>query len=93
MAPPVENVRPHRLRPRPSTVTPCAMTESSSCHLSSVPPSSPFPLVAFGILWINSGIALSVFARVIKPQLTAMLRGSAYLGSVVFFAFLLGSRS
>jgi hypothetical protein len=53
----------------------------------------PFLLVAFGILWVNSAIASAIFAWVIKPQLTAMLLGSAYLGGVVFFSFLLVSRS
>jgi hypothetical protein len=53
----------------------------------------PFLLVAFGILWVNSAVASAIFAWAIKPQLTAMLLGSAYLGGVVFFSLLLAARS
>ena len=52
----------------------------------------PFLLVAFGVLYVQPGVAAALFAWPIKPQLTAMLLGSAYLGGVVFFSFVLGTR-
>jgi len=52
----------------------------------------PFLLVAFGILYVQPARAADMFAWPIKPQLTAMLLGAAYLGGVVFFAFVLGAR-
>ncbi len=52
----------------------------------------PFLLVAFGVLYVQPGLAADLFAWPIKPQLTAMLLGSAYLGGVVFFSFVLGTR-
>jgi hypothetical protein len=52
----------------------------------------PFLLVAFGLLYVRSELAADLFAWVIKPRITAMLLGSAYLGGVVFFSLLLASR-
>lgn len=52
----------------------------------------PFLLVAFGLLYARSELATALFAWEIKPRLTAMLLGSAYLGGVVFFASLLAAR-
>ena len=53
----------------------------------------PFLLVAFGILYVGHELAADLFAWVIKPQLTAMLLGSAYIGGVVFFCSSLALRS
>jgi len=53
----------------------------------------PFLLVAFGLLYVQPGRAAELFAWPIKPQLTAMLLASAYLGGVVFFSTLLVSRA
>ena len=52
----------------------------------------PFLLVALGLLYARSELASSLFAWSIKPRITAMLLGSAYLGGAVFFASLLASR-
>jgi hypothetical protein len=52
----------------------------------------PFLLVAFGILYVANAYASLLFAWEIKPRITAMLLGSAYLGGVVFFASLLAAR-
>ncbi len=52
----------------------------------------PFLLVAFGLLYVRSELAADLFAWVIKPRITAMLLGSAYLGGVVFFASVLFAR-
>lgn len=54
---------------------------------------SPFLLVAFGILYVGHEIAADLFAWAIRPQLTAMLLGSAYIGGVVFFLSSLALRS
>jgi len=53
----------------------------------------PFLLVAFGILYVAHPLAGGLFAWVIKPELTAMLLGSAYVGGVVFFCSSLALRS
>ena len=53
----------------------------------------PFLLVAFGILYVGHELAADLFAWAIKPQLTAMLLGSAYIGGVVFFLSSLALRS
>jgi hypothetical protein len=53
----------------------------------------PFLLVAFGILYAGHGLAALTFAWAIKPQLTAMLLGSAYIGGVVYFLSSLALRS
>ena len=53
----------------------------------------PFLLVAFGILYVAHPLAADLFAWAIKPQLTAMLLGSAYIGGVVFFLSSLALRS
>lgn len=53
----------------------------------------PFLLVAFGLLYLHPERAAELFAWPIKPQLTAMLLASAYLGGVVFFSTLLASRA
>ncbi len=53
----------------------------------------PFLLVAFGILYVGHERADDLFAWAIKPELTAMLLGSAYLGGVVFFCSSLALRS
>ena len=53
----------------------------------------PFLLVAFGVLYVQPATASELFAWPIKPQLTAMLLGAAYLGGVVFFSFVVGARS
>jgi hypothetical protein len=52
----------------------------------------PFLLVAFGVIYVQPGDAAGLFAWPVKPQLTAMLLGAAYLGGVVFFCLLLASR-
>jgi MFS family permease len=52
----------------------------------------PFLLVAFGLLYVRSELASDLFAWAIRPRITAMLLGSAYLGGVVFFSLLLASR-
>jgi hypothetical protein len=52
----------------------------------------PFLLVAFGLLYLRSELASTLFSWEIKPRITAMLLGSAYLGGVVFFASLLAAR-
>ena len=52
----------------------------------------PFLLVAFGLLYVRSELAADLFAWAIRPRITAMLLGSAYLGGVVFFSLLLASR-
>jgi hypothetical protein len=51
----------------------------------------PFLLVAIGILYVNPDLASSIFAWPVKPELTAMLLGSAYLGGVVYFCSLLAA--
>ena len=53
----------------------------------------PFLLVAFGVLYVGHELAAGLFAWAIKPQLTAMLLGSAYIGGVVFFLSSLALRS
>ena len=53
----------------------------------------PFLVVAFGLLYVRPELAVDLFAWPIRPQLTGMLLGSAYLGGVVFFASLLASRA
>jgi hypothetical protein len=53
----------------------------------------PFLLVAFGVLYVAHELAAGMFAWAIKPQLTAMLLGSAYAGGVVFFLSSLALRS
>ena len=53
----------------------------------------PFLLVAFGMLYVGNEVASVLFAWAIKPRITAMLLGSAYLGGVVFFASLLATRA
>jgi len=53
----------------------------------------PFLLVAFGVLYVGHELAAGLFAWGIKPQLTAMLLGSAYIGGVVFFLSSLALRS
>ncbi len=52
----------------------------------------PFLLVAFGVLYVQPGVATDLFAWPVKPPLTAMLLGAAYLGGVVFFSFVLATR-
>jgi len=52
----------------------------------------PFLLVAFGVVYARSELASVLFAWEIKPRITAMLLGSAYLGGVVFFGSLLAAR-
>lgn len=52
----------------------------------------PILLVAFGLLYVGNADASLTFAWVIKPRITAMLLGSAYLGGAVFFASLLAAR-
>lgn len=54
---------------------------------------APVLLVAFGLLYVNNESAALTFAWAIKPRLTAMLLGSAYLGGVVFFTSLLAARA
>ena len=53
----------------------------------------PFLLVAFGVLYVRPETAAGLFAWPVKPQLTAMLLGAAYLGGVAFFSLLLASRA
>ncbi len=53
----------------------------------------PFLLVAFGILYIAHERAADLFAWAVKPQLTAMLLGSAYIGGVVYFLSSLALRT
>lgn len=52
----------------------------------------PFLLVAFGLLYVRSDLAESVFAWPIRPRMTAMLLGAAYFGGAVFFSIVLGVR-
>ena len=51
----------------------------------------PFLLVAFGLIYVRPILAADLFAWPVKPELTAMLLGAAYLGGVVFFCTLLAS--
>jgi hypothetical protein len=53
----------------------------------------PFLLVAFGLIYMRPELAAGMFAWPVKPELTAMLLGAAYLGGVVFFCTLLVSRA
>lgn len=52
----------------------------------------PFLLVAFGVLYVRPENAAALFAWPVKPQLTAMLLGAAYLGGIAFFSLLLAAR-
>ena len=52
----------------------------------------PFLLVAFGVLYVRPENAAALFAWPVKPQLTAMLLGAAYLGGIAFFGLLLAAR-
>jgi hypothetical protein len=52
----------------------------------------PFLLVAFGVLYVRPETAAGLFAWPVKPQLTAMLLGAAYLGGIAFFSLLLAAR-
>ncbi len=53
---------------------------------------TPFLLVAFGVLYIRSELAVDLFAWPIKPRFTAMLLGAAYLGGAIFFMSIIGAR-
>jgi hypothetical protein len=46
---------------------------------------APFLVLGFGILYLFPGHTRELFAWTIKPQMTAMLLGAAYLGGVYFF--------
>jgi hypothetical protein len=45
----------------------------------------PFLVLGFGILYLFPGHTRDLFAWTIKPQMTAMMLGAAYLGGVYFF--------
>jgi hypothetical protein len=45
----------------------------------------PFLVLGFGILYLLPGHTRELFAWTIKPQITAMMLGAAYLGGVYFF--------
>jgi len=45
----------------------------------------PFLLAAFGILYLFTGHTQELFAWNIKPRMTSMMLGAAYLGGVYFF--------
>src|SRR5207237_2715263 len=46
---------------------------------------APFLVLGFGILYLLPGHTRDLFAWTIKPQMTAMMLGAAYLGGVYFF--------
>jgi hypothetical protein len=45
----------------------------------------PFLVLGFGILYLFPGHTRELFAWTIKPQMTAMMLGAAYVGGVYFF--------
>jgi hypothetical protein len=45
----------------------------------------PFLVLGFGILYLLPGHTHELFAWTIKPQITAMMLGAAYVGGVYFF--------